>query len=113
MDHFIQVPLHVPDMRVLATQRIAQGDWLIRVESPLVGTRVVAVGGRVAPCMDGMLACAFALSLCSTCPSASRVGPHGLKARPVRATPRRRHGAWGTRGEAPTRQRTSHGPCAG
>ena len=35
----MQVPLNVPEVRVLSTQRTAQGHWLIRVESPLEGTR--------------------------------------------------------------------------
>jgi transposase len=39
MDNFIQVPLHLPDVRVLSTQRTAQGHWLIRVESTVAGTR--------------------------------------------------------------------------
>ena len=37
MDNCIQVPLNVPDVRVLSTQRTEQGHWLIRVESPLEG----------------------------------------------------------------------------
>jgi transposase len=39
MDNGIQVPLHWPDVRVLSTQRTEQGHWLIRVESPVAGTR--------------------------------------------------------------------------
>jgi len=45
MDHFMQVPLNLPDVRVLSTQRTSQGPWLIRVESPLEGTRCRR-GGR-------------------------------------------------------------------
>jgi transposase len=37
MDDLIQVPLNVPDVRILSTQRTAQGHWLIRVESTLEG----------------------------------------------------------------------------
>ena len=37
MDNFIQVPLNLPDVRILSTQRTAQEHWLIRVESPLEG----------------------------------------------------------------------------
>src|SRR5919198_3595229 len=39
MDNFIQVPLNVPDVRVLSTQRTEQGHWLIRVERTLEGSR--------------------------------------------------------------------------
>jgi transposase len=39
MDNVIQVPLNLPDVRVLSTQRTAQGHWLSRVESTLEGTR--------------------------------------------------------------------------
>jgi transposase len=37
MDNFIQVPLNLPDVRILSTQRTAQEHWLIRVESTLEG----------------------------------------------------------------------------
>ena len=39
MDNFIQVPLNLPDVRILSTQRTAQGPWLIRVESTLEGAQ--------------------------------------------------------------------------
>lgn len=39
MDNCIQVPLNLPAVRVLSTQRTAQGHWLIRVESTLEGTQ--------------------------------------------------------------------------
>ena len=39
MDNVIQVPLNLPAVRVLSTQRTEQGHWLIRVESTLEGTR--------------------------------------------------------------------------
>jgi transposase len=39
MDNGIQVPLNVPDVYVLSPHRTEQGHWLIRVESPLEGTR--------------------------------------------------------------------------
>jgi transposase len=45
MDNVIQVPLNLPDVRVLSTQRTEQGHWLIRVESTLEGTRCRR-GGR-------------------------------------------------------------------
>ena len=38
MDNVIQVPLNLPDVRVLSTQRTEQGHWLIRVESTAEGT---------------------------------------------------------------------------
>jgi transposase len=38
MDNVIQVPLNLPDVRVLSTQRTEQGHWLIRVESTVEGT---------------------------------------------------------------------------
>jgi transposase len=39
MDNCIQVPLNLPDVRILSTQRTEQGHWLIRVESTLEGTQ--------------------------------------------------------------------------
>src|SRR6266700_527587 len=39
MDNGMQVPLNWPDVRVLSTQRSAQGHWLIRVESPREGAQ--------------------------------------------------------------------------
>jgi transposase len=39
MDNCIQVPLNLPDVRLLSTQRTEQGHWLIRVESTLEGTQ--------------------------------------------------------------------------
>jgi transposase len=39
VDNIIQVPLNLPDVRVLSTQRTEQGHWLIRVESIAEGTR--------------------------------------------------------------------------
>jgi transposase len=39
MDNFIQVPLNLPDVRVLSTQRTEQEHCLIRVESTLDGTQ--------------------------------------------------------------------------
>jgi transposase len=47
MDNFIQVPLNLPDVRVLSTQRTAQGHWLIRVESALEGTRCRCCGREI------------------------------------------------------------------
>jgi transposase len=39
MDNCIQVPLNLPDVRVLSTQRTEQGHCLIRVESTLEGAQ--------------------------------------------------------------------------
>ncbi len=47
MDDLIQVPLNVPDVRLLSTQRTAQGHWLIRVESTLDGTRCRRCGREI------------------------------------------------------------------
>jgi transposase len=47
MDNVIQVPLNLPDVRVLSTQRTEQGHWLIRVESPLEGTRCRRCGREI------------------------------------------------------------------
>ena len=47
MDNFIQVPLNLPDVRVLSTQRTAQGHWLIRVESTLEGPRCRRCGREI------------------------------------------------------------------
>ncbi len=35
MDNIIQVPLTLPDVRVVSTQITPQGHWLIRVESTI------------------------------------------------------------------------------
>jgi transposase len=47
MDDIIQVPLNLPDVRVLSTQRTEQGHWLIRVESTLEGTRCRRCGREI------------------------------------------------------------------
>jgi transposase len=47
MDDLIQVPLNLPDVRVLFTQRTDQGHWLIRVESTLEGTRCRRCGREI------------------------------------------------------------------
>jgi transposase len=47
MDNVIQGPLNLPDVRVLSTQRTAQGHWLIRVESTLEGTRCRRCGREI------------------------------------------------------------------
>jgi transposase len=47
MDNFIQVPLNLPDIRILSTQRTEQGHWLIRVESTLDGTRCRRCGREI------------------------------------------------------------------
>src|SRR5215813_3848792 len=47
MDNFIQVPLNLPDVRILSTQRTAQGHWLIRVESTLEGAQCRRCGREI------------------------------------------------------------------
>jgi transposase len=47
MDNFIQVPLNLPDVHVLSTQRTEQGHWLISVESTLEGTRCRRCGREI------------------------------------------------------------------
>ena len=47
MDNFIQVPLNLPDVRVLSTQRTEQGHWLIRVESTLEGAQCRRCGREI------------------------------------------------------------------
>ena len=39
MDNSIQIPLDLPDVRVLEVSKTEQGDWLIRVESTLKSTK--------------------------------------------------------------------------
>jgi transposase len=47
MDNVIQVPLNLPDVCVLSTQRAEHGYWLIRVESTLEGTRCRRCGREI------------------------------------------------------------------
>jgi transposase len=47
MDNFMQVPLNLPDGRILLTQRTAQGHWLIRVESTLEGAQCRGCGREI------------------------------------------------------------------
>ena len=47
MDDLIQVPLNLPDVRVLSTQRTEQGHWLICVASTLEGTRCRRCGREI------------------------------------------------------------------
>jgi hypothetical protein len=47
MDHLIQGPLTLPDIRILSTQRMEQGHWLIRVESALEGAQYYRCGWEV------------------------------------------------------------------
>jgi transposase len=47
MDNLVQVPLTVPDVCILSTQRAEQGYWLIRVESTLDGTRCRRCGREI------------------------------------------------------------------
>ena len=39
MDNSIQIPLDLPDVQVLEVLKKEEGDWLIRVESTLKGTK--------------------------------------------------------------------------
>jgi transposase len=47
MDDLIQVPLNMPDVRLLSTQRTEQGPWLIRVESTLEGAQCRRCGREI------------------------------------------------------------------
>lgn len=47
MDNFMHVPLNLPDVRGLSTQRTEQGHWLIRVESTLEGTQCRRCGREI------------------------------------------------------------------
>jgi transposase len=47
MDNIIQIPLNLPDVRVLSTQRTEHGHWLIRVESTREGTRCRRCGREI------------------------------------------------------------------
>ena len=47
MDNLTPVPLNLPDVRVLSTQRTEQGHWLIRVECTLEGTRCRCCGREI------------------------------------------------------------------
>jgi transposase len=47
MDNFIQVPLNLPNVLVLSTQRTEQGYWLIRVESTLDGSQCHRCGREI------------------------------------------------------------------
>jgi transposase len=47
MDNCMQVPLHVPDVRVLSTPSTAPGPWRIGAESTLAGTRCRRCGREI------------------------------------------------------------------
>jgi transposase len=47
MDNFIQVPLNLPDVCILSTQRTEQGHWLIRIESTLEGAQCRYCGREI------------------------------------------------------------------
>lgn len=47
MDNCIQMPLNLPDVRVLSTQRTEQGHWLICVESTLEGAQCRRCGREI------------------------------------------------------------------
>ncbi len=47
MDNSIQIPLDLPDVRVLEVSKTKEGDWLIRVESTLKGTNCRKCGRSI------------------------------------------------------------------
>ena len=47
MDNSIQIPLDLPDVSVLEVSKTEQGDWLIRVESTLKGTKCRQCGRKL------------------------------------------------------------------
>ena len=47
MDNSIQIPLDLPDVRVLKVAKTKTGDWLIRVESTLKGTKCRKCGREI------------------------------------------------------------------
>jgi hypothetical protein len=47
MDNLIQIPLTLPDRRILPTQRTEQGHWLIHVESTLDGAQCRRCGREI------------------------------------------------------------------
>jgi transposase len=47
IDNFIEVPLNVPDVRILSTQKTEQGYWLIRVESSREGIQCRRCGREI------------------------------------------------------------------
>ncbi len=47
MDNFIQVPLNLPDVRVLSTEKTEPGPWLIRLESTREGVQCRRCGREI------------------------------------------------------------------
>ena len=47
MDNSIQIPLDLPDVRVLEVSKTEEGTWLIRVESTLNGTSCRKCGKKL------------------------------------------------------------------
>ncbi len=47
MDNSIQIPLDLPDVQVLEVLKTEEGDWLIRVESTLKGTKCRQCGRKL------------------------------------------------------------------
>ena len=47
MDNSIQIPLDLPDVRVLEVKKTEEGDWLICVESTLKGTKCRKCGREI------------------------------------------------------------------
>ena len=46
MDNSIQIPLNLPDVRVLEVKKTEEGDWLIHVESTRKGTSCRVCGRK-------------------------------------------------------------------
>ena len=47
MDNLIQIPLNLPDVRVLEVKKIEEEDWLIRIESTLKTTSCRKCGREI------------------------------------------------------------------
>jgi transposase len=111
MDNCMQVPLNVPDVRVLSTQRTEQGHWLIHVESTLEGTQCRRCD-RESRDLHGVDAAVRLRHLpLFDVPVLLEMRPKRYRCPYCAGNPRRRNGASGTSREAPTRKRTSSGPC--
>ena len=47
MENSIEIPLDLPDVRVQAVDKTSKGDWLIRLESTLKGTKCHQFGRHI------------------------------------------------------------------
>ena len=101
MDNVIQVPLNLPDVGVLSTQRAEQGHWLIRVQSTLEGTQCRRCGREIRDLheLDAIVRLRH-LPLFDV-PVLVEIRPNGIAARTVRATQRRRNSARGIAAQPP------------